>query len=54
MRRMTFIDGEWSILKAGTLWLPKGPARLTMEPLTMPGSQVMDFKHVKLNIRSTP
>jgi arylsulfatase A len=45
---------EWSILKAGTLRLPKGPAKLTIEPLTMPGSQVMDFKHVKLIQRSTP
>ena len=44
---------EWSILKAGTLRLPKGPAKLTMEPLTMPGAQVMDFKHVKLKLRST-
>ena len=45
---------EWFTLKAGTLRLPKGPAKLTIEPLTMPGTQVMDFKHVKLNLRSTP
>ena len=45
---------EWSILKAGTLRLPKGPAKLTIEPLTMPGSQVMDIKQLKLNLRSTP
>lgn len=45
---------EWSILKAGTLRLPKGPAKLTIEPLAMPGSQVMDLKHVKLIQRSTP
>jgi arylsulfatase A len=43
---------EWTTLKAGTLNLPKGPAKLTLEPLTMPGSQVMDLKHVKLNLRS--
>ena len=45
---------EWFTLQAGTLRLPKGPAKLTIEPLTMPGTQVMDFKHVKLNLRSTP
>jgi arylsulfatase A-like enzyme len=45
---------EWSILKAGTLRLPNGLAKLTIEPLAMPGSQVMDLKHVKLNPRSTP
>jgi hypothetical protein len=45
---------QWFTLKAGTLKLPKGPAKLIMEPLTMPGTQVMDFKHVKLYLRSTP
>jgi arylsulfatase A-like enzyme len=45
---------EWFTLKAGTLKLPKGPAKLTLETLTMPGTQVMDFKHVKLYRRSTP
>jgi len=43
---------EWATLKAGTLKLTKGPAKLTLEPLTMPGTQVMDLKHVKLNLRS--
>jgi arylsulfatase A-like enzyme len=43
---------EWTTLKAGTLKLPKGPAKLTLEPLTMPGTQVMDLKQVKLNLRS--
>ncbi len=38
----------WSTLKLGTLKLPPGPARLTLEPLAMPGGQVMDLKHVKL------
>ena len=43
---------EWTLLKAGTLKLPKGPAKLTLEPLTMPGTQVMDLKQVKLKLRS--
>jgi arylsulfatase A-like enzyme len=45
---------QWFTLKASTLKLPKGSAKLTIEPLTMPGTQVMDFKHVKLYLRSTP
>jgi hypothetical protein len=40
-------------LKAGTLTLPKGPAQLTLEALTMPGTQVMELKHLKLNLRSS-
>jgi len=44
---------EWTLLKAGTLKLPKGPAKLTLEPLTMPGTQVMDLKQLQLNLRST-
>ncbi len=43
---------DWTTLKAGTLKLPKGPAKLTLEPLTMPGTQVMDLKQVKLKLRS--
>lgn len=42
---------EWQTLKLGSLTLPKGPAKLTLEALTMPGSQVMDLKHVKLFLR---
>ncbi len=38
----------WSTLKLGTLNLPQGRAKLVLEPLTMPGGQVMDLKHVKL------
>jgi arylsulfatase A len=44
---------EWTTLKAGTLTLPKGPAQLTLEALTMPGTQVMELKHLKLNLRSS-
>ena len=43
---------DWTTLKAGTLKLPKGPAKLTLEPLSMPGTQVMDLKQVKLKLRS--
>lgn len=39
---------EWSVLKAGTLHLEKGPATLYIEAVSKPGSQVMDFKHVRL------
>ena len=39
---------DWAHLKIGTLKLPKGPARLTVQALTLTGSQVMDFKLVKL------
>lgn len=44
---------EWVTLKAGTLQLQKGPAKLTLQPLTMPGTQVMELKQVQLNLRST-
>jgi arylsulfatase A len=44
---------EWTTLKVGTLTLPKGPAQLTLEALTMPGTQVMELKHLKLNLRSS-
>lgn len=42
---------EWATLKLGTLNLKPGPARLTLEALSMPGSQVMDLKHVKLRLK---
>ena len=44
---------EWTTLKAGTMTLPKGPAQLTLGALTMPGTQVMELKHLKLNLRSS-
>jgi hypothetical protein len=43
---------EWGTLKAGALKLPAGPAKITLEPLSMPGAQVMDFKHLKLSLDS--
>jgi arylsulfatase A len=44
-------DRSWQTLKAGTLKLPKGPARLTLKPLRLSGAQGLDFKHVKLTKR---
>lgn len=41
----------WGVLKLGTLNLPAGPARLTLEPLSMPGAQVMELKHLRLRHR---
>lgn len=38
----------WPSLKLGTLKLPPGRAKLVLQPLAMPGGQVLDLKHVKL------
>lgn len=45
-------DRKWASLDAGTLKLPKGLHKLTLEPLSMPGTQVMDFKQIKLTLSS--
>jgi arylsulfatase A len=42
---------EWGTLKLGAVGLPQGPAKLTIEVLSKPGTTVMDFKHVKLQRR---
>jgi hypothetical protein len=39
---------DWAALKLGTLRLPQGSAKLTLEVLSKPGGAVMDLKHVKL------
>jgi len=39
---------DWATLRLGTLNLPRGAQRLTIEALSKPGAQVMDFKHVQL------
>lgn len=44
-------DRQWGLLKVGTLKIPAGRARLTLEPVSMPGGQVMDLKHVQLTLR---
>jgi hypothetical protein len=41
-------DRDWATLRLGTFNLPKGPLQLTIEALSKPGGQVMDFKHVRL------
>jgi len=39
---------DWTTLRVGTLRLPTGRTKLVFEPLTMPGRQVMELKHVAL------
>lgn len=39
---------DWQTLKLGTVKLKAGATRLTIEPLAMRGTQVMDLKHVQL------
>jgi arylsulfatase A len=43
-----YIDRTWSAQRLGTLTLPAGPLRLTLEALTMPGTAVMSFKGLTL------
>jgi arylsulfatase A len=45
---------EWATLNAGTLSLPRGPAKIILEPLTVPGTQVMDLKHIQLKRHPKP
>ena len=45
---------KWASLKLGALKLSQGPTRLTLEVLSMPGAQVMDLKHVKLQLKTAP
>jgi arylsulfatase A len=44
----TYVNMEWATLHAGTLKLGKGSTKLTIEALSKPGAEVMDFKHVRL------
>ncbi|MHB8901704.1 MAG: sulfatase-like hydrolase/transferase [Thermoguttaceae bacterium] len=48
--KVRYRNRQWQTLKLGTLQLAAGPARLTLEPLSMPASQVMELKHVKLQL----
>ncbi len=43
---------QWGTLRIGTLSLNQGTQRIVIDPITMPGSEVMDFKHLKLTRRS--
>lgn len=41
----------WATLRLGTLALPAGPATLVLQPVTMPGSQVLEFAGMTLSRR---
>lgn len=43
---------QWATMTVGTLKLSAGTHNLTLEPLTMPGKLVMEFKQIKLTLRS--
>ncbi len=49
--KIRYRNRAWHTLKLGTLPLPAGPAQLILQPLSLPGAQVMDLKHVKLTLR---
>lgn len=49
--RARYRNRSWQTLNAGTIKLPKGPAKLTLKPLRLSGAQGLDFKHVKLTKR---
>lgn len=49
--RERYRNRAWQTLKAGTIKLPKGPARLMLKPLRLSGAQGLDFKHAKLTRR---
>lgn len=49
--RARYRNRSWQTLNAGTIKLPKSPARLTLKPLRLSGAQGLDFKHVKLTKR---
>lgn len=42
---------QWATHKLGTLELDTGPAVVQLEALAMPGAQVMELKHVRLQLR---
>ncbi|MCI0362113.1 MAG: hypothetical protein L0211_26830, partial [Planctomycetaceae bacterium] len=43
-----YVNRDWGELAVGKFTLPKGPARLTIQPLAKPGAAVMDLKGVVL------
>ncbi len=46
--RSRYRNRQWTLLELGSLELPAGATQLYLTPLTMPGEQVMDFKHLAL------
>jgi len=45
---------EWSSLLLGSIPLEQGRTRITLAALSKPGSQVMDFKHLRMTRRPMP
>jgi arylsulfatase A len=43
----------WATLNVGAFTLMRGPTKLVLEPMSMPGTQVMELKQVQLKRRST-
>lgn len=46
--RTRFRDRAWAELPIGVLHLTRGPSKLVIESLSMPGQQVMEWHHVRL------
>ncbi|MCL4192786.1 MAG: arylsulfatase [Thermoguttaceae bacterium] len=44
---------HWATLKLGSMNLPKGPVELSIETISKPGSAVMDFKHIRLELQES-
>lgn len=42
---------HWATLKLGNMNLSKGSAELSIETISKPGSSVMDFKHIRLELQ---
>lgn len=43
-------DRQWATVLLGNLNLPAGRTRLVLQPLSIPGGQVLEFKHVELKL----
>lgn len=50
--KLRYRNREWTTLVVGTLKLRKGPQKLVLDPLAVPGSQVMDLKQIRLKLIS--
>jgi arylsulfatase A len=51
-QKSRYRNRKWATLDVGTFRLPAGPNTITLQPLTMPGAQVMEFKQIKLTLGS--
>ena len=54
MRRKPVSTMEGSVAQQTQIKKFRYPRRSWIQPLTMPGAQVMDFKQMKLKLRSAP